>query len=761
MTNEQGINFLWAPYFDDFSKWLSRQKESQDQLIDALARAGISQGLEDKLADGSRVRLTEIDPFSIYALILKYGDKRRADILEKLNNQVGFTKRPAPTDYYGVPSAQAQKAWLFSYAYERHEGDIPALWRLFQQAINGNIENSTFTRALNVKAVGATKLTQALFWVAPNSYFPIDSQTKPFLRSHGINPNFDDWEEYEQILQRVSRLELGSYPELSYQAWYDNHANDKPERETVIITNQPNRVPLNQILYGPPGTGKTYGTIRRAVAIIEDKSLAELKPERDKIVKERFDAYRKSGRIGMVTFHQSFGYEDFVEGIKPVMLDEEEEVAEVTYRIEDGILKQMAGEAESFKKLKAERDSSETEIVIDDEILAEAEFFKMSLGNINSPEDQDIFDYCLEHDCIAMGWGDDVDFSEVKDEKELKEKLQENGYRGENGYGYVLTAIKCLKFWMSDGDIVFISNGNRRVRAIAQISGDYYFDNTTPLPFSQFRKVKWLYQQVDIPVKLVYEKNFSQASIYQMWNNLVKREFFSKDKLKEEEDQSNNYVLIIDEINRANVSAVFGELITLLEADKRAGADNALSVDLPYSKSTFSVPSNLYLIGTMNTADRSVEALDTALRRRFSFTEVGPQPQLLADIELDGVDLVNMLRTINQRIELLLDKDHCIGHAYFMGIAAANDPWQALREVFAQKVLPLLEEYFFGATGKIQLVLGPAFCTKSEANQEDNPFATGAKFGGGEYDQREIYRTVDIMAMGEEKFREAIQSITA
>ena len=170
------------------------------------------------------------------------------------------------------------------------------------------------------------------------------------------------------------------------------------------------------------------------------------------------------------------------------------------------------------------------------------------------------------------------------------------------------------------------------------------------------------------------------------------------------------YVLIIDEINRGNVSAIFGELITLLEEDKRKGNDEQTKVILPYSNETFSVPNNVYVIGTMNTADRSVEALDTALRRRFSFVEMQPNPSVLLNSEYQDVDLKQLLETINKRIEILIDKDHQIGHSYFIGIQNLDD----LKLVFKDKIIPLLEEYFYGDFGKIGLVLGGNFIFQEE-----------------------------------------------
>ena len=168
------------------------------------------------------------------------------------------------------------------------------------------------------------------------------------------------------------------------------------------------------------------------------------------------------------------------------------------------------------------------------------------------------------------------------------------------------------------------------------------------------------------------------------------------------------HVLIIDEINRGNVSAIFGELITLLEEDKRKGNPEHTEVVLPYSGKKFSVPNNVYIIGTMNTADRSVEALDTALRRRFSFVEMQPDPNILSKVE--DVDLSKLLETINKRIEVLIDKDHQIGHSYFIGIQNIDD----LRRTFKDKIIPLLEEYFYGDFGKIGLVLGGKFIESVE-----------------------------------------------
>lgn len=208
-------------------------------------------------------------------------------------------------------------------------------------------------------------------------------------------------------------------------------------------------------------------------------------------------------------------------------------------------------------------------------------------------------------------------------------------------------------------------------------------------------------------------------------------------KVSVSSETQKKYVLIIDEINRGNVSSIFGELITLLEEDKRKGNKEEIEVILPYSQEKFSVPNNLYIIGTMNTADRSVEALDTALRRRFSFVEMPSKPEKLTDITLQDaqeINLMQLLNKINQRIESLIDKDHQIGHSFFINLKNLDE----LKTTFKNKIIPLLEEYFFGDFGKIGLVLGENFISiKNENNNsgilakfsayEDIDFITGKK----------------------------------
>ena len=277
---------------------------------------------------------------------------------------------------------------------------------------------------------------------------------------------------------------------------------------------------LNTILYGPPGTGKTYATFRRCVEICDGE---KERPNEEAEIRARYGELVKEGRIEFVTFHQSYGYEEFVEGLRP------------------------------------------------------------GLGSGNERE--------------------------------------------EAGAGFRLVP--------TDGVL----------KCMAKTARD---------------------------------------------------------------NRSKRYVLVIDEINRANVSKVMGELVTLLEEDKREGAENAVAVTLPHSRDRFTLPRNLHVLGTMNTADRSIALLDTALRRRFDFEELAPGPEKFPTV--DGIDLPAVLRAINERLEYLIDRDHLIGHAWLMGVRTREDVDRIMR----RKIIPLIAEYFYDDWEKVRAVLGGP--DRSDAN---------------------------------------------
>lgn len=539
--------------------------------------------------------------------------------------------------------------------------------------------------------------------------------------------------------------------------------------------------PLNQILYGPPGTGKTYTTVDKALQIVAPDIYLKHRHDRKKLREEYQKLLIKDfgetdkGRIGFATFHQSFSYEDFVEGIKPLLVDGKGEGG-IKYRIEEGIFKRMCNLAERLGGSKAIPDQEI--LALSEEEFTKAAFYKLSLGDSTRTEDQEIYDYCIKEGYIAIGFTrqDLTGMSERDINTDPELRAEPSGP----------SMLNYFKHYLKVGNYVVITRGNKYFRAIGKVTGEYEYHPDWPIEYPHFRKVEWLNTDINVPVNELYDRIFSQRTIYKLDSAGIKKEYLVENFAKPKETtrkEPEKVVLIIDEINRGNVSQIFGELITLIEGDKRAGEKEETTIILPYSKTNFTVPANLYIIGTMNTADRSVEALDTALRRRFHFEEMAPKPELLSpanmfhkllwdykDIDWDdepyisketsflemvgasqelkndrkkhwkkmldhgspaldqvkllepyaysGLHLDRMLETINKRIAKLIDKDHCIGHSYFMGVCS----WDDLTLVFQNKVIPLLQEYFFGDLGKIGLVLGPGFI-KLENDTTDGLFA--------------------------------------
>ena len=346
---------------------------------------------------------------------------------------------------------------------------------------------------------------------------------------------------YEKLLNAI-RLTLTHHGIELQRNGNQADIEQKPKQ-----TSKPkNTMTKNQILYGPPGTGKTYNTINKALEIL---NLANQVQDRAGQVQDRagqvklFQEHISKGQICFITFHQSYGYEEFVEGLKPVLT-----------------------------------------------------------GDKNKTPDE-------------------------KTGTDIKYEIKKGPFRK-----------------MCD---------------------------------------------------------------------------------KAAEETKNNYVLIIDEINRGNISKIFGELITLIEPDKREGQENALSVTLPYSQDQFSVPDNLYIIGTMNTADRSLAQLDIALRRRFDFIEIMPDTTVLNGLIIKTINIEKMLEKINERILALYDREHTIGHAYFTELRnfdheqeQEQEQFEKLQYIFKNRIIPLLQEYFFDDWEKIQLILGKELIDKHEVEND-------------------------------------------
>ncbi len=468
---------------------------------------------------------------------------------------------------------------------------------------------------------------------------------------------------------------------------FDIEARNISEDDLKIVGEQKmgeNTFDNNIILYGPPGTGKTYNTVAYAVAIIEGKTLDEVKAEDYATVKKRYEDYKSSGQIAFTTFHQSYGYEEFIEGIKPNVNEDNEEGLD--YSVEPGVFKAFCDKA--LVSLSSNDDNyglNKSPVV-----------WKVSLEKtFDNPTRRE----CLENGHIRIGWDqygkdivEDMDFFAG----------------GKNELNAFINKMRI-------GDIIFSCYSASTIDAIGVVTGEYEWHDEYE-KYKRVRSVKWLVKGISEEITdLNGGKNMTLSSVYRLRVDATDALKIVEKYDAGEYDELNqkNYVFIIDEINRGNISKIFGELITLIEQTKRIGAEEEMTISLPYSPNkTFGVPKNVYILGTMNTADRSIAMMDTALRRRFSFEEMMPESDVLRKINANQVvqdgetlDVAAMLDVINKRIEYLYDREHTIGHAFFTGLK--NEPTiDKLASIFEKSVIPLLQEYFYEDYSKIQLVLG-------------------------------------------------------
>lgn len=489
----------------------------------------------------------------------------------------------------------------------------------------------------------------------------------------------------ELVSLSISSLSSECYPDDSLKTLTIDmgYFISRHEISTETTTKKEQNMDKNIILYGTPGTGKTYSSALYAVAIVEEKPIAEIKAEPYEKVFGRYLKYKDDGIIAFTTFHQSFGYEEFIEGIRPVVVNDGNAEAgrDIEYEVHDGIFK-------AFCSIAGTPISSGKEIDLG--IGKNPTVWKVSLeGTGDNPTRTE----CMENNHIRIGWdtygktiSDNIDYSE---------------YGGRN-------VLNAFYNGMQIGDIVMSCYSGWTIDAIGVVTGNPEWHDEYQ-QYKRLRNVNWLVKGINenivdlnggktMTLPSVYRLSVSVSDVWQMLKKLNPALFTKQVNIP-------NRVLIIDEINRGNISKIFGELITLIEPSKRIGASEQSRALLPYSGVNFGVPDNVFIIGTMNTADRSIALIDTALRRRFSFVEMTPDSKVLTDVIVDGIDVAEMLDTLNKRITVLLDREHTIGHSYLLPLKI-EATIEKLADVFERKIIPLLQEYFYDDYEKIQLVLG-------------------------------------------------------
>jgi len=681
------MNFTWIPFYKEFAEKLLQFQTDRKKLLKLIYdnRATL---LADYLHDegGKDDLFTDIDPFTTFGIfnrgVKKENRIRSAELFKDLLNM----SANVPEDFVGIPILNNQKSHFFGFRRDREDDDIDNLWSLFVKVV----KKENFEDEYNIvirQYIIRVNITMALFWIRPEDFLAFDSTNRAYLKEqYGvILPNkAPEYSEYMSILNDIkAKMKKGvikekTFYELSANAnngtldeteltWYDDWVLTWKRRKNVV-------------LYGAPGTGKTYDVPEFAVRLCDPAFMAT-EPNREEIV-SRYNQLKTEKRIAFTTFHQSLDYEDWIEGLRPFV----NENNQVTYEIESGIFKKLCEEAER-------------PVVKDKQvgIADNAVVWKVSLaGTGDNPVRSD----CMKNSYIRIGW--DGYGPVISDETDW------SVYNGE-GKQILDAYINKMKI----GDIVMSCYSSQTIDAIGVVVSDYEFDDSLP-NYKRVRRVNWLVKNINENIVEMNDgKTMTLGTVYRL-NSItldnVKSILEKYDTSSKMEENDKAYVMVIDELNRGNVSKVFGELITLLEADKRKGRINAESVVLPYSKKAFHIPNNVYLIATMNTADRSLGSLDYAIRRRFAFIAEKPfgldvegfDEDLFEkvsslfvknfdDYKESGWDQTMKLEPADTLSEEYKPEDVWIGHSYFLMQDEEGEDNTSNRLLY--EIIPLLEEY--------------------------------------------------------------------
>lgn len=683
----------------DRKRLLNLIYDNRDEL---LAKYLHDQGGEGDL-------LEDIDPFTVFGLFNR-GIKHENRINSaKLFKNILDIKVDIPKDFEGIPVLNNQKSHFFGFRSHRGKNDIQNLWNLFIKVVNDENFEEEYNTVIK-QFIIKVNITMGLFWIRPEKFLAFDRTNRQYLKEqYGIKlPNkAPEYSEYMKILDSINKkmasgeIKENTFYELSANAnnlGYDNSDYDSYLEWGSFYTELWKKR-KNVILQGAPGTGKTYRIPELVVRLCEPEFDANNATRKE--LMSVYDRLKEEKRVMFTTFHQSMDYEDWLEGLRPVLENDQ-----VTYKIEPGIFKRLCTEAE--RPLSAKKD-----VNISDEAIV----WKVSLsGTGDNPVRRD----CMKNGYIRIGWdgyGENI--------------TEETDWSIHNGEGK--TILNAFINTMKVGDIVMSCYSSRTIDAIGIVTGEYeWHDNFEH--YKRVRRVKWLVKDIneDI-VKLNDDKTMTLGTVYRLNAITLDKVKSLLDKYEASKtliDNNKPYVIVIDEFNRGNVSKIFGELITLLEPDKRKGMRNAESVLLPYSKKEFYIPSNVFLVATMNTADRSLDTIDYAIRRRFAFITVKPQEidddnfnsELFREVSSlfisnydeyaeSGFDDTIKLLPAETLSEEYRPEDVWIGHSYFI-----MDGEYALQDRLLFEIIPLLEEYIRDGvlTSEAQQTIDKLYLTATE-----------------------------------------------
>lgn len=704
------MSFTWIPYYKEFAQRLTQFQKDRKRLLNLIYDNRdelLAKYLHDQGGEGDL--LEDIDPFTVFGLFNR-GIKHENRINSaKLFKNILDIKVDIPKDFEGIPVLNNQKSHFFGFRSHRGKNDIQNLWNLFIKVVNDENFEEEYNTVIK-QFIIKVNITMGLFWIRPEKFLAFDRTNRQYLKEqYGIKlPNkAPEYSEYMKILDSINKkmasgeIKENTFYELSANAnnlGYDNSDYDSYLEWGSFYTELWKKR-KNVILQGAPGTGKTYRIPELVVRLCEPEFDANNATRKE--LMSVYDRLKEEKRVMFTTFHQSMDYEDWLEGLRPVLENDQ-----VTYKIEPGIFKRLCTEAE--RPLSAKKD-----VNISDEAIV----WKVSLsGTGDNPVRRD----CMKNGYIRIGWdgyGENI--------------TEETDWSIHNGEGK--TILNAFINTMKVGDIVMSCYSSRTIDAIGIVTGEYeWHDNFEH--YKRVRRVKWLVKDIneDI-VKLNDDKTMTLGTVYRLNAITLDKVKSLLDKYEASKtliDNNKPYVIVIDEFNRGNVSKIFGELITLLEPDKRKGMRNAESVLLPYSKKEFYIPSNVFLVATMNTADRSLDTIDYAIRRRFAFITEKPQEidddnfnsELFREVSSlfisnydeyaeSGFDDTIKLLPAETLSEEYRPEDVWIGHSYFI-----MDGEYALQDRLLFEIIPLLEEYIRDGvlTSEAQQTIDKLYLTATE-----------------------------------------------
>lgn len=704
------MSFTWIPYYKEFAQRLTQFQKDRKRLLNLIYNNRdelLAKYLHDQGGEGDL--LEDIDPFTVFGLFNR-GIKHENRINSvKLFKNILDIKADIPKDFEGIPVLNNQKSHFFGFRSHRGKNDIQNLWNLFIKVVNDENFEEEYNTVIK-QFIIKVNITMGLFWIRPEKFLAFDRTNRQYLKEqYGIKlPNkAPEYSEYMKILDSINKkmasgeIKENTFYELSANAnnlGYDNSDYDSYLEWGSFYTELWKKR-KNIILQGAPGTGKTYRIPELVVRLCEPEFDANNATRKE--LMSVYNRLKEEKRVMFTTFHQSMDYEDWLEGLRPVLENDQ-----VTYKIESGIFKRLCTEAE--RPLSAKKD-----VNISDEAIV----WKVSLsGTGDNPVRRD----CMKNGYIRIGWdgyGENI--------------TEETDWSIHNGEGK--TILNAFINTMKVGDVVMSCYSSRTIDAIGIVTGEYeWHDNFEH--YKRVRRVKWLVKDIneDI-VKLNDDKTMTLGTVYRLNAITLDKVKSLLDKYEASKtliDNNKPYVIVIDEFNRGNVSKIFGELITLLEPDKRKGMRNAESVLLPYSKKEFYIPSNVFLVATMNTADRSLDTIDYAIRRRFAFITVKPQEidddnfnsELFREVSSlfisnydeyaeSGFDDTIKLLPAETLSEEYRPEDVWIGHSYFI-----MDGEYALQDRLLFEIIPLLEEYIRDGvlTSEAQQTIDKLYLTATE-----------------------------------------------